>query len=87
MCLNVCLQLVSVVFQKEANGVGIDPSSETDCVSQHSDFWSWMTWIVKVCFLIFCCVCVCFFFRLNQVRRWSCPTGLLMSYTCDKLEQ
>lgn len=85
MCLSVCLQLVSVVFQKEANGVGIDPSSETDCVSQLSDFWSWMTLDCESMFSdLLLCVC---FFRLNQVRRWSCLTGLLMSYTCDKLEQ
>ncbi|KAF3448834.1 hypothetical protein FNV43_RR09743 [Rhamnella rubrinervis] len=36
-------EIVSVVFQKEVNGVGIDPSSETDCVKPGSKvelpFW------------------------------------------------
>ncbi|POO02489.1 hypothetical protein TorRG33x02_014730 [Trema orientale] len=26
--------IVSIVFQKAVNGVGIDPSAETDCVSR-----------------------------------------------------
>jgi hypothetical protein len=50
MCiLFLCTQVVSVIFQKAAGGVGIDPSSETDSVS-YIETGAAQEWMVNYCF-------------------------------------
>ncbi|KAK7817398.1 hypothetical protein CFP56_042824, partial [Quercus suber] len=51
--------IAAVIFQKAASGLGIDPSSETDCVSfvQTRVEWEWMNLMFFVinCRQTYCC--------------------------------